>query len=53
MGWYKRWRARRLWKNMLNFYMDYQKEINPTMGGHFMLGTDYIKQIAEGRDGHY
>jgi hypothetical protein len=53
MSWYKRWRARRLWKSMLRFYMDYHDDMNATMGGHFMLGTDYIKRIAEGQDGRY
>lgn len=52
-NWYRRWRARRLFKSMLNFYMDYNDSMNPTMGAHFMLGTDYIKQIAEDKNGHY
>jgi hypothetical protein len=50
IAWYRRWRARRLFRSMLKFYMDYQDTINPTMGAHYMLGMDHIKQISEGRD---
>ena len=48
--WYKRHKARKIWRSMLHYYMDYGDTMDPTFAAHFVLGMDYMKKTSEGKE---